>query len=154
MKNDGPDMLVTKFKELKADERHAMLARQTKAMPGPSVVRVFNKDTKKDVTPALLKLNMVKLERCRTQEQFDQFYLSVLNKVDAAILAGKRKNRHVPVDRVVMKSLRRCDVKLPAKSIKGIDSKAKFCAFQDELTKAAKRAQAVRVVFDDVWSSN
>ena len=195
MKNNEPDKLITKFKELQADERHAMLARQTKAMLGPSVVRVFKKDTKKDVAPALLKLDLLRLERCREQGQFDQFYFSALNKVDAAVLIRNSKNRrigkghkwghaakvlslylrgvvlhtryfddktagrlkkwlYVPVDRVVIKALRQCDVKLPARSIKGIDSKAKFLKFQKPLTIAAEQAHAARLVFDDVWSSN
>jgi len=68
----------------------------------------------------------------------------------------------VPVDKIVLRELRRCGVKLEskAKAIKQIDSKKKFFEIQDLLAKAARQAErrkgtdVPRILFDDVWSEN
>jgi hypothetical protein len=58
---------------------------------------------------------------------------------------------HVPIDGIVIDRLENCGVDLPFSKIKEIDTRLKFYAVQDVLTKAAKEVGVPRVWFDDNW---
>jgi len=58
---------------------------------------------------------------------------------------------YCPIDSVVMKSLKRCNIKVPFDKIKEIDTPKKFYDIQDILGDAAKKAGVPRIWFDDNW---
>jgi hypothetical protein len=59
---------------------------------------------------------------------------------------------YCPIDGLVMKSLKKCDVALEFTKIKDIDTEEKFFAVQDLLKKAAQEAGVPRIYFDDNWA--
>jgi hypothetical protein len=57
-----------------------------------------------------------------------------------------------PVDGIVIRRLRQLGVRLAFRTIRGIDSRAKFRSVQDALARAAADARVPRVWFDDNWA--
>lgn len=89
------EKLVAKFQDLGRGKKEAVVERAAKVVLGPSVVRVFKSKTSGDLVKALKSLDLDALSRCRTQEQFDNFFFDALSKVDAAILEKNRNNSRV-----------------------------------------------------------
>jgi len=58
---------------------------------------------------------------------------------------------YVPVDSIVINRLTKLGEQLPFKRIKEIDTQEKFYCVQDILGRAAKKAGAPRIWFDDNW---
>ncbi len=61
---------------------------------------------------------------------------------------------YMPIDSVVMKHLRACGSAIKPQRIKDIDSEEEFREIQNLLALAARRANAPRIIFDNVWSED
>ncbi len=187
------DKLVEKFAELKAKQRGDTATRIAKVVTGGSVIRVFNKDTTKDLVSALKQIKLDTFARCQNQVEFDRFFFRALDQIDAAILIRNEHNKrlgngrkwghasrilclflrdsvfysryfegnvarrlqqflYMPVDSKVIKHLRACGAPITPQKIKEIDSEEEFRRIQNLLALAAKRANAPRIIFDNVWS--
>jgi hypothetical protein len=59
---------------------------------------------------------------------------------------------YCPIDSVVMNALEECNVPLPFKKIKDIDTPDKFYDVQDRLKHAATKVKVPRIWFDDNWA--
>lgn len=58
---------------------------------------------------------------------------------------------YAPIDGIVIRRLKKLGIRLDFSLIKEIDSADKFYGIQDILEKAAKKAKAPRIWFDDNW---
>jgi len=59
---------------------------------------------------------------------------------------------YVPIDRIVLKQLKKWGVPLQQTGIRDIETEEQFREIQAWLTTAAKMARAPRILFDDIWS--
>ena len=87
-----PPELVVEFRRLETRHNSNLVVERTAFVAlGPSLIRAFKKGTKRDVIPALLKIDLNRFAKCKSREEFRPFFEDELKKVYHA-LALKPEN--------------------------------------------------------------
>ena len=87
--------LVKEFCQIREKHRDSVREHEARTVLGSSVIRVFEKDTKKGLIQALLKIPVDKLKDMRSKKEYEKWFEAQLERVARAILVKNRKNQHV-----------------------------------------------------------
>jgi hypothetical protein len=92
---DNYEQLKHEYERIK--EKHLLAIRRTAArlVPGSSVIRVFEKGTKKKLLPVLAKVEIETLKTLAGPEQFKLWFERELNRVARAIKRQNPKNKRI-----------------------------------------------------------
>ena len=84
--------LEREFERIKLHHREALKATAARVVLGSSVIRVFEKGTKKKMIPVLARISIGELYKLRNQRQFKLWFVKELNKVAVAVRKTNRTN--------------------------------------------------------------
>lgn len=90
--SDNLPSLCTAFVQLRGQHRTAILARAGRVVTGPSVMRVFNKGTRKDVLKALSRIEIEALGKIDDEETYRAWFKSGLEAVHKVIKSHNESN--------------------------------------------------------------
>lgn len=84
--------LEREFERIKLDHHEALKATAARVVLGSSVIRVFEKGTKKKLMTVLARIRIDGLYKVRNQQQFKLWFEKELNKVAVAVRKTNRAN--------------------------------------------------------------
>ncbi|TKJ37969.1 hypothetical protein CEE37_13485 [candidate division LCP-89 bacterium B3_LCP] len=87
--------LIEEFKEIKKEHRRLIIQKSALVVPGSSVIRVFEKETKDDIVSVLQKIPMDKLRNLDNETGFKSWFEEQLDKITRALKKRNRKNTRV-----------------------------------------------------------
>ena len=87
--------LVAKLRKQVKNERRAIRVRQANSVLGPSVVRVFCKNSKSGIRRSLGRMHLERLAGCHGQTEFDRFFYKALSHLDKAIMEDNSENDRI-----------------------------------------------------------
>ena len=85
--------LENEFIRIRDKHRKALLKISARAVLGPSVIRVFQKGTKRRLKPILENINIDELLVLETQEEYKQWFKENLEKIAEEIVTTNPKNK-------------------------------------------------------------
>lgn len=84
--------LHNEFKRIKKNHRRAIRIGAARGVPGPSVMRVYNKGTKEALFSVLCEIDIDELVKISGQEEFKQWFEKELSKLTKVIKSHNTKN--------------------------------------------------------------
>lgn len=87
--------LEKEFERIKYSHRKALETTAARVVLGPSVIRVFEKGTKKRLMPVLAKVRIDELYNVMNQQQFKLWFEKELNRIAAAVRETNRDNHRI-----------------------------------------------------------
>lgn len=90
---DINERLIEQFRQIKVRMEKTAVKRTALITLGPSLIRVFEKKTKKDLRKALESVQIKKLRDIKNESDFKNFYVNNLNRIKKAVLKRNAKNK-------------------------------------------------------------
>ena len=87
--------LEREFERIKLNHHDALKATAARVVLGSSVIRVFEKGTKKKLMTVLSRIKVAKLSKIRNQGEFKLWFEKELNKVAVTVRKTNRANRRI-----------------------------------------------------------